>query len=84
MSLLNVSSLEEIKSLLLAGKTYAEISKLLQERSPSSRGLSAASIRVFCKTQNIGKHSLRSKSEVDRMVFNGISEVILFRFAFFA
>ena len=77
MAIAEVSSIEEIKTFVSEGTSYKSISKILQERSGITRGISAANIRLFCKNNCIGRRSVCSDEDVDRMVFDGICEVRL-------
>ena len=66
---------DRVKILVLAGKTYAEISKILISEAPATNGLSTRSVRRFCNDNNIDKKSLFGKEKIDELVEREISTV---------
>ena len=63
------------EEVVVAKKTYAEISQDLQESFPNERGFSVRSIRRFCECHNIHLRSQLSDQQVDMLVTSGISKV---------
>jgi len=70
-----VVTVEELSRLVKSGKTYAEISKILTDRYPSSRGFSQRSVRRFCHDNKIDKKSLLGKEKLDSAVREEVLEV---------
>ena len=64
---------DRLQALIDAGKTYAEISDVLQAAHPSvQRGLSARSVRRFCSSRGISK---RTNAEVDAIVSETVTQL---------
>ena len=64
---------------VVAKKTYAQISQELQDSFPSERGFSIRSIRRFCERHDIHSRSQLSDRQIDMVVTSGISKVSLNR-----
>lgn len=56
-------------------KSHRDISDELRRRYPSTRGLSARSVRRFCETHDIHSTSRVSDLELDAYVRNGVARV---------
>ena len=65
----------QIKKLVESGKTYTEISEILQQNNINVRGLSARSVRRFCFENKIDKKNLFNKENLNMVVADEISEV---------
>ena len=70
-----VPSICEISDMVKSGKTYAEISRTLQQKNPGSKGLSAISVRRFCKENCMNKNTCISDCNLDNIIRQSISEV---------
>ena len=67
---------ERVRKLVLAGKTYEEISSMLREEASNlTRGLSARSVRRFCNEHKINKKSLFDKKSLANIVKREVDEV---------
>ena len=66
------------QKIVLERKSYSAVSEDLKQAFPSvTRGLSARSIRRFCKEQNIHVSRRLSDMLIDRVVSSSVSKVIL-------
>ena len=75
MALSSVTSLDEMKSLVLRKrKTHQEISNVIREKYPDMRGLSAMNVKRFCNESWIG--TTLNDSEIEREVTKSIAQVI--------
>ena len=64
---------EKLQALIDQGKTYEQISRMLQSANVSAnRGLSARSVRRFCAANGITK---RKGADLDGIVAQSVSEV---------
>ena len=61
-------------------RSYAHVSKELQELYPHLRGLSSRSIRRFCSTNGIHATSRLTDSQLDRVVASNTSKVSMVRY----
>ena len=55
MSISTVATVSSIKRLIDGGYTYKNISENLEKENPGVRGLSAASVRKFCKLNGVSE-----------------------------
>ena len=55
MYISTVATVSSIKRLINGGYTYKNISKNLEKENPGVRGLSAASVRKFCKLNDVSE-----------------------------
>ena len=55
MSISTVATVSSIKKLIDGGYTYKNISENLEIENPGVRGLSAASVRKFCKLNGVSE-----------------------------
>lgn len=66
------------------GKSYTTVSEELKQAHPTvTRGLSAISIRRFCKVHNIRASSRLSDLQLDRVVRSSVAKVKLLSTPFF-
>ena len=63
---------QKLQAFIDEGKTYEEISQLLQSNVSVIRGLSARSVRRFCTDRGITK---RKGADLDEIVAQSVSEV---------
>ena len=74
--------IEQVKKLVLAGKTYEEISTILKAETGNDRGYSARSIRRFCHDNQIDKKHLFSNEQVDKLIKSEVGKVMNFMYLF--
>lgn len=67
-------SVDEIQRLLDQGKSYQDISEILQNSNAGIRGFSITSVKRFCRKH--GLSSRLSKQSLDIFVNNAVDEVI--------
>ena len=67
--------IDRIKTLVLSGKTYEEISNILLQESSTGIGISARTVRRFCHDNHINKKSLLGKNALDEVVQHEVSKV---------
>ena len=73
---------ENIEKLVKSGKTYEVISKELKDQNPDCCGLSARSVRRFCRGHQIVKKSLLEKEKLDSIVKEEVLQVTVYVFTF--
>ena len=75
--LLSVMDFDTVKEFIISGKTYEEISEILKTRSSNGdfHGLSARSVRRFCKENQIDKKTLFNRESLDETVQNEVAQV---------
>ena len=73
---------ENIEKLVKSGKTYEVIPKELKYRNPDCCGLSARSVRLFCRDHQIDEKSLLEKEKLDSVVKEKVLQVIVYDFTF--
>lgn len=67
--------LDEIKHFIDIGMTYEDISDRLRSMYPNDRGLSARSVRRFCKSNKINRNCTLSQSDKNKVVLAAIDQV---------
>lgn len=72
--------LDRVKKLVLAGKTYEEISRILTSEATTRRGFSARSVRRFCNDNQIDKKRLFGRDQVDNIVKKELLKVCIEKF----
>jgi len=76
MALSDIISSEEMKSLVLTErKSHKEISNILTERNPGTRGLSAMSVRRFCAKYGIRTRTTLNVKEIENEVSKCVTQV---------
>ena len=64
-----------VKELIKSGKSYEEISEILRNDNPNTRGLSRRSVRRFCHNNEINKKASLGKDRLDEMVRDEVLKV---------
>lgn len=81
MALSEIISVSEMKRLVLTErKTHEEISFILQEMYPETRGLSSMSVRRFCNEHEIRTRTTLNDEEVEKEVSKALVQVIFYAF----
>ena len=73
---------ENIQKFVKSGKIYEVISKELKDQHPDYCGLSARSVRRFCRDHQIDKRSLLEKGKLDSIVQEELLQVTVYVFTF--
>ena len=72
MSRLN---LDDINELISEGKTYEEMSNILQRRFPGQRGFSVRTIKRFCSVNQLS--TVKSAEFIENEVKEAVDEVMI-------
>ena len=73
---------KNIGKFVKSGKIYEAIYMKLKDQYPDCCGLSARSVRHFCRDHQINKRSLPKKRKLDSIVKEEVLQVIVYVFTF--